>query len=117
MKIIPKTIERQKGKDLHAAIKTLRKNMNADGKYFYTTGKNNKEIFFHFAEDQAQWETGVVRIQLGKEEAEIAIDPLMSVIYTAYDPPIRDKAIGFWEAMKFKMRSFLVKRKNAEEKK
>ncbi len=109
MKAIPKIVKREKPRDLHAAIKVLKKDND-----FYAIDELGKEVVLHFAEDQDQWETGVVRIELGDEQAEIAIDPLMSVIYTAYDPPIREKVVGFWEAMKLKMRSFLVKKENGK---
>lgn len=88
---------------MHARVRQVEQ--NAEGEYYIT---RDKFISIHFAENQKQWEQGVIRLQIGYEQAEVSIDALMSGIFTAYEPTLLRQAVGFFEQVKLRMFSFFL---------
>jgi len=106
---------------MNGHIITEKPNPHKDGLHAAITDKYKRsELEVHFAENEEDWKSGVMRIvikQGGKEyEREIMIDALMSVVFTAYDPTIVQKVIGIFRHILIRIKSWLYVKKEKSNK-
>lgn len=106
MKHLYHVTEKVKPRDLHAEIRTTAR-LNDEG---YVIDDGLPVIRVHFAENEDQWKSGIIRIEIGKEVAEVSIDALMTTIFTAYDPTILRKTVGYFEHIVIRFLSFFLRK-------